>query len=349
MSMRSERSRVAAVLDAVGRTAFLLVVAVAMCIAAAPALAAEPLAACPFRLPTPDVSNIHTVAQQRITQWRAQLKLPARELETRLAMADYAINLLLRANRMEASGQEQAARKLRDFVRRTLPDTDWRIQFNARQGDLGAIEARIGWLRSLGGATMTTDVCALAARGELAGGAESAYRMAFCVKSRDDMLKHMMRASDRGHAAAMEVSGRLCLAGKLSASCSLQRLCLAAQAGRVGAAGSIGWHLTGLDGAQSSKDGGAWLQRAAEANDPIAQNNLGEWHERHGAAAGGTMALNWYRRAAASGLPAAMVNAARLLSLGDDRQCREARTLLLQASKSGLAQAAEWVNELSCS
>ena len=92
-----------------------------------------------------------------------------------------------------------------------------------------------------------------------------------------------------------------------------------------------------------------WASMSPEAGDALAQNNLGEWHERHNAAAGGDrLALQWYRRAADQGLPAAMVNAARLLAPAGAAQCREAQKLLDLARSAGLAQASEWREALQC-
>lgn len=302
---------------------------------------------CPFKLQPHEVGDAYTSASKRIAEWRLALKSDAQSASTRQAMADQAINLLLRANALEAAGQEAEARRMRSFVRKQLPDTDWRIQFQARQGDLGSIEARIGWLRS-DARPDAKAVCELAARGATLGGSEAQYRMSLCVADRDTALAFMRAAAGRGHAAAMEAIGRLCLSRQITEGCSSERLCRAAQAGRIGAASSMGWQMTGQHDQQGT-DGAAWLQRAADAGDLVAQNNLGEWHERRDASVPGqALALQWYRRAADAGLPAAMVNAARLLALGDRLQCREAQSYLRAAAAKGLAQAKEWSQALSC-
>jgi TPR repeat protein len=311
------------------------------------AWSAEVAPSCPFKIQPNALGNIYTNGNQRIVDWRGALKQATDPLPIRAAMADYAINLMLRANALDAAGDETQALRLRKFVRSKLPDTDWRIQFLSRQGDLGAIEARIGWLRSEA-KPPAKEICELASRGAQKGGAESLYRLALCVTSKEVALQRMNAAASRGHAAAMEAIGRLCLSGQVKEGCSFARLCLAAQAGRIGAAGTVGWHLTGQH-QHPSMDGAAWLKRAADAGDAIAQNNLGEWHERDLADVGGReIALQWYRRAAASGLPAAMVNAARLLASKGASECEEARAYLVAAAQKGLAQAGEWAQMLTC-
>lgn len=319
--------------------------ALLFCLLGANARAAEDT--CPFKVQPLDIGDVYRVGEKRIVEWRSELKQLGDAAPTRQAMADYAVNLLLRANALEASGADTEAGRMRRFVRGRLPDTDWRIQFQARQGDLGAIEARISWLRA-DPKIEAKLVCELALRGAVLGGAESQYRTAFCIPEREQALVHMRAAADRGHAAALEAIGRLCLNGAVTAQCSFDRLCRAAQAGRIGAASSVGWHLTGQK-MGTGTDGAAWLQRAADAGDVIAQNNLGEWHERHDSVVHGQdLALHWYRKAAAGGLPAAMVNAARLLAVGDGLQCREAQAYLREAASKGLSQAQGWLTELDC-
>jgi hypothetical protein len=303
---------------------------------------------CPYRLSDQPPAGLTAQADTVIAGWRSALKAKTGEPAIRQAMADYAINLLLLANRLEAAGNDNGATDLRRYVLRQLPDTDWRIQHQAGQGDLGAIEARQAWLRSAKTAD-TTELCALAARGAALGGAESSYRLALCTAEAGSALTLMKSAATKGHPGAMEIVGRLCISGKIEPNCSLNGLCRAAQAGRVGAAAAMGWKLTAGDQPASSGDGAAWLQRAAEAGEALAQNNLGEWHERHNTTAGGRqLALAWYQRSARQGLPAAMVNAARLLAGQGPERCREAQELLLQAERGGLTQAGEWRKSLVC-
>ena len=307
---------------------------------------------CPFRVHDLAAPDLIAKADAQIDSWRRALKLNANDPVIRQAMADYAINLMQRANRLDAAGSDNAASSLRSYVLKKLPDTDWRIQHQAAEGDLGAIEARLSWLRSDRAHDKAT-FCALANRGAQLAGAESIYRLALCTKAAPAALELMQRASSLGHPAAMETIGRLCVSGRLQGACSLDGLCRSAQSGRIGAATAIGWRLTEAgrtDISQASSiEGAAWLQRAAEAGEALAQNNLGEWLERQNPrVADTTLALLWYQRAAAQGLPAAMVNAARLLALGNAGQCRQAQSLLEQAKRAGLAQAAEWRKSLVC-
>ncbi|MDZ4812154.1 MAG: hypothetical protein SGI99_05995 [Pseudomonadota bacterium] len=302
---------------------------------------------CVFQVHSMDAPNLLTSADQAIEAWRAGLKRDGNDPAVRQAMADYAINLMQRANRLDATGHDEQARSLRSYVLLRLPDTAWRVKHLAAQGDLGAIEARLAWLRS-DPAHDAAELCVLAGRGAKLDGAESSYRLALCTTAAPEALEHMQRAAALGHPAALETIGKLCLTGRLSGACALDGLCRAAQAGRIGAAAAIGWRITDAHQPVSS-DGAAWLQRAADAGDALAQNNLGEWHERQNTTAGGMkLALMWYRRAAVKGLPAAMVNAARLLAPGDAEQCKEAQSLLEQASRAGLTQAVDWRKELGC-
>ena len=296
---------------------------------------------CPFQVHDMDAPDLRAQGDLAIAAWRSGLKRNAHDPVIRQAMADYAINLMQRTNRLEAAGHDEQARSLRAHVLNTLPDTAWRVQHLAAQGDLGAIEARLAWLRS-DPAHDVAEFCALASRGAKLRGAESSYRLALCAPAPGEALQQMQTAAALGHAAALETIGRLCLAGRLPGTCALDGLCRAAQFGRIGAAAAIGWRLTEV-GQPPSSDGAAWLKRAAEAGEALAQNNLGEWYERQNTTgAGSELALMWYRRAALQGLPAAMVNAARLVAPGDAAHCKEALSLLEQAARAGLAQATEW-------
>ena len=304
-------------------------------------------AECRFELRSTSIDNVATLAEQRVAAWRKQLKAQTDVDNLRQIMADDAVNLLLRSNTLESAGQDNDARRLRKLVRRLLPDTDWRIQYQQKQGDLGAIEARIAWLRA-DDKPDEKAICALAMQGGNIGGAEALYRLAFCVEPSSLALKHMRRAAASGHLAAIEVEGRLCLSGKLTNDCDFSRLCRAAQAGRLGAASAVGWHLSAQSDLQAA-DAGAWLQRAAQTGDAVAQNNLGEWHERHGVRdAKNRLALSWYLKSAKAGLPAAMVNSARILATGSAAECAQARQWLAQAQARGLPQAGQWASSLEC-
>lgn len=302
---------------------------------------------CPFQLRKLDAPGLIEKADLTIAAWRTGLKANANDPAIRQAMADYAINLLQRSNRLDAADAEESAASLRRYVLKMLPDTDWRIRHQASLGDLGAIESRLAWLRADSGHD-SAQLCKIAAEGARLGGAESNYRLALCSTVPDQALRSMQRAAELGHPAAMEAVGRLCLAGKAQPGCSLDGLCRAAQSGRIEAAAAIGWRLTEMDQASTS-EGAAWLQHAAQAGHALAQNNLGEWHERQNTTpAGRQMALMWYRRSASRRLPAAMVNAARLLATEGPEQCLEAGKYLKEAEQAGLPQAAEWHRLLVC-
>lgn len=302
---------------------------------------------CAYRVNDLAAPDLFAQAERAIKTWREQLKPDPREPLIRQSMADYAINLLQRVNRLDAVGLEAEAVKLRRFVIARLPDTSWRIQHQAALGDLGAIEARIAWLRADPGVEAAA-ICKLAAQGAQLDGAESSYRHALCSDAASAAVEAMQKAAVLGHPAAMETVGRLCISGRLQAGCKIEPLCRAAQAGRIGAAAAIGWHLTGPELPPSS-DGRSWLLRAAEAGDALAQNNYGELRERELEGSRDLReALGWYRRAAEQGLPAAMVNAARLLASGTPAECLQARNLLEKAGNSGLPQATEWLQGLNC-
>ena len=166
--------------------------------AALAAGAAAPVAEtmCPFRVQDFSAPDLIVRADAQIAAWRAALTRDANDPRVRQAMADYAVNLLLRANRLDAAGRGDDARALRRYVIARLPDTDWRIQHQAGQGDVGAIDARLAWLRS----ARTPDsaaLCALAARGAGLGSAEAHYRLALCTEDAAAALQAMHRRACR--------------------------------------------------------------------------------------------------------------------------------------------------------
>jgi TPR repeat protein len=319
-------------------------------VAPLPSAATESTVECAFLriTPAPDLAALITTARTQIAHWRQDLKTPAKVESTRAAMANLAINLLLRSNRWEASGNELAAAGLRKYVKSALADVDWRLQAISAQGDVGALEARLAWLRS----ATTVDaaaLCAVAEKGASLGGAEASYRRVFCISDAAQKLSAMRAAAALGHPAAMEAVGRLCLQGEHPEACAVRDLCRAAQSGRVAAASALGWRLT-IPGTNGDLQAGRqWLQYAAENADVAAMNNLGELIERtQRDAADRQLASDWYRRAAVLGLPKAMVNRARLLAAGDAHDCAEAKRWLQQALASGLAPAQEDLSALAC-
>lgn len=317
---------------------------------AVPAPSTDNKPQCVFLLATPaaDSAALIATARRQIALWRGDLKTPTKVEPTRAAMANLAINLLIRSNRWEAVGQERSALALRRFVKSALADVDWRLQSLSGEGDVGALEARLAWLRS---ATPLDSVaiCEVAGIGASHGGAEASYRRSFCVSDPAQILSYMQHAAALGHPAAMEGMGRLCLQGAHPDSCTLRELCRAAQSGRSGAASAVGWRLTIPGSTGDLTAGRQWLQYAAERADVAAMNNLGELIERvQPDAAGRLQARDWYRRAATAGLPEAMINSARLLAQGNAGDCAEAKRWLRQAVTSGLPQAQAWLAGLTC-
>ena len=319
-------------------------------VAPAPSVATASSVECRFQriTPAPDLAELIATARTQIAHWRQDLKTATKVESTRAAMANLAINLLLRSNRWEASGNDLAAAGLRKFVKSALADADWRLQAISAQGDVGALEARLAWLRSATTVDATA-LCAVAEKGASLGGAEASYRRVFCVSDAAQKLSAMRAAAALGHPAAMEAVGRLCLQGEHPEACAVRDLCRAAQSGRVAAASALGWRLT-LPGTNGDLQAGRqWLQYAAENADVAAMNNLGELIERtQRDAAGRQLASDWYRRAAVSGLPEAMINRARLLAAGNADDCAEARRWLQQALASGLAAAQISLSALAC-
>ncbi len=284
-------------------------------------------------------------AEQELSALRKQVRSKQKANEAREAMANMAVTLWVRSNRLEAEGDVSTAKAIRRFLRDQLPDTEWRIGYQAQNNDQGAAEAILTRLRSDPKAD-PKQVCNAAFRAAGLGSAEGQFRQAQCVTDGLESRRYLEQAAASGHAAAQEALGRICLnEGKGSADCTTRWLCRSAQSGRKEAQSLLGWWLGRADAPSADRvDAEAWLKRAAERGDRSAMNNLGEWWER---AEDFNQSLIWYRKAATAGQPEAMVNVGRLLARSPDG-CAEAAQWFDRAAAAGLGLASEYRAKLSC-
>lgn len=284
-------------------------------------------------------------AEKELKELRQKVKSGPKANDAREAMANLAVTLWVRSNRLEAEGNTAAAAEIRRFIRDRLPDTEWRIGFQAQNKDQGAAEAVLTRLRT-DPKSEPQQACSAAFHAAGLGSAEGQFRQAQCVTNGEESRRYLEQAAAGGHAGAQEALGRICLnEGPASADCTTRWLCRAAQSGRIEAQSLLGWWLGRTDAPSTDRvDAEAWLKRAAARGDRAAMNNLGEWWER---AADYNQALTWYRRAADAGQPEAMVNVGRLLARSPST-CAEARAWFDKAVGQGLALAGEYRDKLAC-
>jgi len=284
-------------------------------------------------------------AESELKALRQKVKSSTEANAAREEMANLAVTLWVRSNRLEAEGDPGAANAIRRFVRDKMPDTEWRIGFQAQNNDQGAAEAVLTRLRTDPKAEPGQS-CNAAFRAAGLGSAEGQFRQAQCTTDGLESRRYLEQAAASGHAGAQEALGRICLnEGAASADCTTRWLCRSAQSGRKDAQSLLGWWLGRADAPSADRaDAEAWLKRAAEQGDRSAMNNLGEWWER---AQDYNQALIWYRRAAEAGQPEAMVNVGRLLARNPS-SCKDAADWFQRASKQGLSLADEYRSKLAC-
>lgn len=307
------------------------------------------IAACPLPKPK-SATDWRQPAQSEHDRWRKQLagKKNAKTdqaNQAREGLANLAVTLWVRSNRLEAEGDAASARAIRSFVSDKLGDTEWRIGFQAQNQDQGAAEAVLTRVR-IDPKSKPEQICQAAARAATLGSAEGLYRSALCETDATASRGKLEQAASSGHAAAQEALARICLnEGEAGTACATRWLCRAAQAGRRDSASLLGWWL-GRSNADASDrvDAQAWLKFAADAGDRVAMNNFGEWWERSGDL---NQALNWYRRSATAGQPEGMVNLGRMLARSD-ASCKEAAQWFDKANAAGLSLALEYKSKLNC-
>jgi hypothetical protein len=108
--------------------------------------------------------------------------------------------------------------------------------------------------------------------------------------------------------------------------------------------------LRGISVPKQAAEGGVWLRKAAERNEPWALNNLG-WMAENGDGASRNLqeALRWYRRGAEAGNVHSMESVAQLRLLGEEpglRQPAEGAQWLAKAAERGLPEAVAWYGAL---
>lgn len=108
-------------------------------------------------------------------------------------------------------------------------------------------------------------------------------------------------------------------------------------------------YLTGQGVQQSDKLAAFWYEKAAQAGDPNAQNDLGYLYQVGiGVSADPARAVNWYRLASAAGLPMAKVNlgVAYLWGSGAPKDPSLAQQLFREALKKGVGVAAAYLGNM---
>lgn len=250
----------------------------------------------------------------------------------------------------EAIGSTVKAERLATSLKRDFPDTAWRVQNMSQQGDAKARQTLgVYYGRGIVLARNAEKSCAefKAVADRLPG---SGWHWAQCLleASPDEAWVQMERAALGGHAAAQEWIGRRCL-GEFGASgkdfvCAREWLSQSASQGRPKAQTLFAYLLgSGQGGSVDSTRAIRLYRLAAESGDADAQNNLGEIYESgRGIEKNIDEALRWYEKAAESRLPAGHFNAGRIWAAGlvaARRDPAKARAHLVQAEKSGLAQA----------
>lgn len=290
-------------------------------------------------------SDWRAPAEKELKTLRQKVKAKKDANAARESMANLAVTLWVRSNRLESEGDLKSADAIRRFVRDQLPDTEWRIGYQAQNNDQGAAEAVLTRLRT-DPKSEPKVICDAAFRAAGLGSAEGQFRQAQCATDGAESRRYLEQAAASGHAGAQEALGRICLnEGAGSNDCTTRWLCRAAQSGRTDAQSLLGWWLGRSDAPAADRvDAEPWLKLAAERGERAAMNNLGEWWERSGDL---NQALIWYRKAADAGLPEAMVNVGRMLARSS-AQCEQAAAWFDKAAAQGLSMASDYKAKLSC-
>ncbi|AVP97355.1 hypothetical protein C7S18_09185 [Ahniella affigens] len=301
-------------------------------------------AGCALPKPKP-ATEWRAPAEKELKSLRQKVKVKKDANQAREAMANLAVTLWVRSNRLESEGDRTSADAIRRFVRDQLPDTEWRIGYQTQNNDQGAAEAVLTRLRT-DPKSEPKAVCDAAFRAAGLGSAEGQFRQAQCATDGGESRRYLEQAAATGHAGAQEALGRICLnEGAAGADCTTRWLCRAAQAGRTDAQSLLGWWLGRSDAPAADRvDAEPWLKIAAERGERAAMNNLGEWWERSGDV---NQALLWYRKAADAGQPEAMVNVGRMLARSAG-QCEQAAAWFDKAAAQGLSMAADYKAKLPC-
>jgi TPR repeat protein len=287
----------------------------------------------------------HDHALQR---YRTILKTDKQNEQARQGLADIAITFTLQAEQELSRARTEASRQLLTRVEKELPDTLWRIGYRARQAD-HRTQLTMGLLHKYGVLAKKDEAKAceyiLQAKGQ--GIAAADYHAALCLTKSDPQLSLTLirNAAEAGHAGAQELLARACMeAQPRNVECVLQWANRAIEQGRASTASLPGWLYA--QGAGVERDAAralAYYTKAAQAGDPVAQNNLAELYET-GAAGKPDIkqALAWYEKAAANGFGIAQLNLGRLYASGEggaEVDPKRARMWLKKADAQGLADA----------
>jgi uncharacterized protein len=244
----------------------------------------------------------------------------AREKRMKLAME--AVDAALMA---QSVGRDPA--RYWALLKQSLADTRWRM---VKAGKTDSDEARWAYAELAQQETAKPwDAKACASLGAFKGQANAGmlYRAALCQseKTPDVALHSMQKAADAGHPAAQEAYGRLCAANSPEAkACAVKYLCLAADAGRVSAAGLAAYLLTEQKPSVAmAVKAAALYEKAVNAGDLASANNLAEVYELGWIGTADLVkAERFYRLAAEANVAQAQLNLARLLASKDLAQAR---------------------------
>jgi TPR repeat protein len=214
------------------------------------------------------------------------------------------------------------------LMKNDLADTRWRL---VKAGKSGSEKARWAFAElSQHESAKTWDAKACESLGVVQSKTDAGllYRAALCLSAQapEKALPSMQAAADAGHPAAQEAYGRLCAGespmGSSAKVCAVKYLCLAADAGRVSAAGLAAFLITEQKpSAGMAVKAAALYEKAVNSGDLASANNLGEVYEL-----GWIGKTDWvkaeqfYRVAAQANVPQAQLNLARLIANKDRAQ-----------------------------
>jgi hypothetical protein len=171
-----------------------------------------------------------------------------------------------------------------------------------------------------------------------AGFAFAWFQGAGCIVERDPRQASdwMRTAAAAGHAGAQESVGRSCVEGEpKNWRCATEWLGRAAASGRMSAMPVLGWALANQPNPSAADQRAAlgWYEKAADAGDLFAMNNLAAMLERGPVALRDTTAARRrYAQAARTGFGPAQYNLGRMLAAGE-------------GGSVDLAEAAEWLRK----
>ena len=189
--------------------------------------------------------------------------------------------------------------------------------------------------------------------------AQAGFAFAWMQGARCIVERDAQQASDwtraaaaAGHAGAQELVGRSCIEGEpKNWRCATEWLGRAAAGGRASAMPVLGWALVNQPNASAADQRAAlgWYEKAADAGDLFAMNNLAAMLERGPVALRDTTAARRrYAQAARTGFGPAQYNLGRMLAAGEggSADLAEAADWLGKAAAAGVSEAQAALDQL---